>query len=104
MIGKFIVFLMLGIHHFALGHDVEDSAPTTYHLSFKSECFFDFCRQTGGFGLIVSLGAIRDRDFHALPFSIVTEIRRKGLLLTGVGLVRQDTYQQRQTFLNFCQF
>lgn len=50
----------------AVDDDVEHTAGTLNHLRFNA-CFgFDRCRQTGGFGSVVSLNTICDRNLHIL--------------------------------------
>lgn len=57
--------------HFVLGPDllpihdhVKDAPPALDELGVDAETLLDFIRQTGGFGKIVSLHAIGDRNLH----------------------------------------
>ncbi len=55
---------MLRVNQLAVEIDVEDSTGTRDQERFDAERVFELCRQTDGFGLVVSLHAVGDRDVH----------------------------------------
>lgn len=77
---------VLGVHHFAVGNDVEDAAGTLDEFGIHVEPLFQVGRQTGGPGVVVSGDAVGNADIHvdsshrlALPpegFIPVPELRR----------------------------
>jgi hypothetical protein len=56
---------VLAENELAIGDDIEDSAVAGDQLGFHAQLSLDFSRQTGGFGFVISLGAIRDVNLHA---------------------------------------
>ncbi len=50
--------LMLAVNQIAVDLHVEDAALTGDHLAINTEVLLNLCRQTGGFGFVVSLHAV----------------------------------------------
>jgi hypothetical protein len=57
---------MLGVDQGAIDDHVEDSAAAAFERRLRPESLFDSGSQTGRLGLIVSLHAVGDADFHAV--------------------------------------
>jgi hypothetical protein len=55
---------VLAENHLVVGDDIEDATFALDQRRVDSGCFFDCFRQTGGFGCVVSLHAIGDRNPH----------------------------------------
>ena len=55
---------MLGEDPLAVDHDVKNAATARNEFRLDAELFLDFRRQTGSAGVIVSLGAVGDRNLH----------------------------------------
>jgi hypothetical protein len=56
--------LMLRVNQLVVDLHVEDAAPPLDQLGINPELLFELFRQTGGFGEVVSLYAILNRDMH----------------------------------------
>lgn len=56
--------LMLGVDSAAVDFHVEDPAPSCDQLGLNAFCIPNCIRQTGGFGQVVSLGAIGNPYLH----------------------------------------
>jgi hypothetical protein len=54
--------LMFRVDHTAIDFHIEDASASRDQFDVVTAPGFDRIRQTGGFGLIVSLHAVRDRD------------------------------------------
>lgn len=65
-------FEVLGKHQLVVDVHVEDAAFSLDQFRRETKSFFNFGRQTGGHGEIVSLSAIFDADFHVRNLAIKT--------------------------------
>lgn len=63
--------LVLAVEQLSIAPDVENAAGAFDEHSLHTDLVFDQCRQTGGFGVVVSNTAIRDGDFHTFSSSRV---------------------------------
>lgn|GEM_PF-3454494 len=70
--------------------DIEDSACALDHFGVDAEFFFDCFRQTGGLGLIVSLHAVFDADFH-----LSTPLGWRTIVFTGFHKVHDPGRPRR---------
>jgi len=61
--------LPLGEDELAVHLDLEDAARPLDELRLDAELLLDLCRQTGGARIVVSDGAVLDRDGHTLLLS-----------------------------------
>ena len=68
---------MFAENHLAVGLDVENAAGTFDHFSIDSEAFLDRIRQTGGLGVVVSLHAVLDADFHSANLQVSRAAARR---------------------------
>ena len=63
MLGESTLFV-LGENEVAIDGDVKDAAAAFNEFGGDAEFLFDRIRQTGGFGMVVSLHAVLDADGH----------------------------------------
>jgi len=55
---------VLGIEQLVIEFDIEDATASFDELSVQAEFLLNFCRQTGGSGLIISNDAIFNGELH----------------------------------------
>jgi len=58
---------VFGKYGFPACYDLKNTTMSRDKLGFYAQSVVQFFRQTGGFRLIVSLGAVLDFDFHGIP-------------------------------------
>ncbi len=70
MFRKPVTLFVFRENQLSIRMDVKDATFASDQFCVKTTFVFDLCRQTGGFGFIVSHRAVFDRDFHVLFFEL----------------------------------
>jgi hypothetical protein len=78
---------VFAVDQLAVYFDVEDPASALDHLGFDLEGVLKLFRQTGGFGVVVSLHAVFDRNVHGVSLGFELSWIAGSLSLGRTGLV-----------------